>query len=148
MATRLRERGGRVRTGPTLQTPPCRRSQDSRPSHPLTTVTSARRGDTRIARESTREYGPDATTEGLDFEPRQATLLAFPANVNQREPPTGKNISSSFQLIDQQHFCASPVLLVTTALPISQHQLRRPSRRGSMSRLLPRMQPSHVFERS
>ena len=81
IATKLQERGGRVRTGPHFCRPPAPTvaSVSSRPSHPLTTVTSARRGDTRIARESAREYGPDATTEGLDFEPCQATLLAFPA---------------------------------------------------------------------
>ena len=148
MATRLRERGGRVRTGPTLQTPAMATVARQPSIHPLTTETSARHGDTRIARENTREYGPDATTEELDFQPCQSTLLAFPAIKPTRAPTLtvsyGKNLPSSFQPIDRQYLCASPVLFVTTALPLSQCQLRCPSRRGSKSRAA----SSTCFQRS
>jgi len=64
---------------------------------------------------------------------RFSSSLNLQANVG-RQHFWQNTASLSFQLIDRQHFCASPVLLATTVLPMSQCQLRRSSSRSSKSR--------------
>jgi hypothetical protein len=81
-ATKLREGGGCAYDGRARYLQTCLAtvsSASSRPSHVLTTVTSASHGDRMVSRDNTRESGSDATTEAVGFCGWQRHAKASPA---------------------------------------------------------------------